>query len=255
MKTSECSFKPFYEIPSFPFCTIPKTENSEMENLGVWSDDVGENSEVFISEFSVLSVVQNGKVGVRKPRSLTKVPQSLMKLPQSKFRGFQLRLFGFGYSTKRKTRSWKSRKTDSPRFPSFPRTPSFRPCQLFSYKAGLKIIPLKRASPGIRASPSHINRPSDYLVQRTKGSLWSLNFFWTLQRKGYHMKEVIWAKLMSTSFPSWRIRDLLLLRHASRRSEVELSSNCAKMSGIFSPPVQVIFIKWINNRTWQLVKI
>ena len=55
------------------------------------------------------------------------------------------------------------------------------------------------------------------------------------------MKEVIRAKLMSTSFPSWTIRDLLLLKHASRRSE--LSSNCAKMSGIFSPPVQVIFIK------------
>ena len=30
-----------------------------MENLGVWSDGVGENSEVFISEFSVLSVVKN----------------------------------------------------------------------------------------------------------------------------------------------------------------------------------------------------
>ena len=70
------------------------------------------------------------------------------------------------------------------------------------------------------------------------------------------MKEVIWAKLMSTSFPRSTIRDLLLLslRHASRRSE--LSCNYAKMSGIFSPPVpvQVIFIKWINNRTWQLVK-
>ena len=57
------------------------------------------------------------------------------------------------------------------------------------------------------------------------------------------MKEVIRAKLMSTSFPSWTIRDLLLLRHASRRSE--LSCKYAKMSGIFSPPVpvQVIFIK------------
>ena len=66
MKTSECSFKPFYQTPSFsnsefslrftrtaiffnyliiklrsfptpsfPFCTTLKTENSEMENLGV----------------------------------------------------------------------------------------------------------------------------------------------------------------------------------------------------------------------------
>ena len=31
MKTSKCSFKPFYQTPSFPFCTIPKTENSEMK--------------------------------------------------------------------------------------------------------------------------------------------------------------------------------------------------------------------------------
>ena len=31
MKTSECSFKPFYQTPSFPFCAIPKTENSELE--------------------------------------------------------------------------------------------------------------------------------------------------------------------------------------------------------------------------------
>ena len=49
------------------------------------------------------------------------------------------------------------------------------------------------------------------------------------------------SKIDVDRFPSWRIRDLLLLRHASRRSE--LSSNCAKISGIFSPPVQVIFIK------------
>ena len=31
MKTSECCFKPFYQTPRFPFCTIPKTENSEMK--------------------------------------------------------------------------------------------------------------------------------------------------------------------------------------------------------------------------------
>ena len=138
MKTSECSFKPFYQTPSFPFSTIPKTENSELEtsefslrftrtaiffnyliklrgfptpslpfcttlktenseveNLGVRSDGVGENSEVFISEFSVLSVVQNGKVGVGKPWSLTKVPQSLMKLPQSKSPRFSTPTFRF----------------------------------------------------------------------------------------------------------------------------------------------------------------
>ena len=84
-----------FPTPSFPFCTTLKAENSEMENLGVWSDGVGENSEVFISEFSVLSVVQNGKVGVGKPGSLTKVPQSLMKLPQSKSPRFSTPTFQF----------------------------------------------------------------------------------------------------------------------------------------------------------------
>ena len=93
-----------FPTPSFPFCTALKTENSEMENLGVWSDGVGENSQVFISEFSVLSVAQNGKVGIGKPRSLTKVPQSLMKLSQSKSPRFSTPTFR--YSTKRNTRSW-----------------------------------------------------------------------------------------------------------------------------------------------------
>ena len=84
-----------FPTPSFPFCATLKTENSEMENLGVWSDGVRENSEVFFSEFSVLSVVQNGKVGVGKPGSLTKVPQSLMKLPQSKSPRFSTPTFRF----------------------------------------------------------------------------------------------------------------------------------------------------------------
>ena len=50
-------------------------------------------------------------------------------MTKRKLRGFQLRIFGFGYSTiaKRKTWSCKPRKTDSLRFPSFPRAPSFRP--------------------------------------------------------------------------------------------------------------------------------
>ena len=55
------------------------------------------------SEFSVLNVVQNGKLGVGKPRSLIKVPQSLIKIPQKILLGFHLRVFGFGYSAK-----WKS---------------------------------------------------------------------------------------------------------------------------------------------------
>ena len=79
-----------FPTPSFPFCTTLKTENSEFENLGVW------------------------------PKYL----RVWWNYLRANLRGFQLRLFGFGYSTKRKTRSWKPRKTDSR---SFPRTPSFRP--------------------------------------------------------------------------------------------------------------------------------
>ena len=33
LKTSECCFKPFFQTPSFPFCTRPKMENSELETL------------------------------------------------------------------------------------------------------------------------------------------------------------------------------------------------------------------------------
>ena len=50
---------------------------------------------------------------------------------------------------------------------------------------------------------------------------------------------------MLTSFPSWRIRDLLLATEACKKAVVQncqVTSDCAKMSGIFSPPVQVIFI-------------
>ena len=41
-------------------------ENSELENLGlirIWWKYLRENPEVFISEFSVLGIVQNGKLG------------------------------------------------------------------------------------------------------------------------------------------------------------------------------------------------
>ena len=40
---------------------------------------------------------------------------------------FSIPNFRFGYGAKRKARSEKPRKTDSPGFPSFQRTPSFRP--------------------------------------------------------------------------------------------------------------------------------
>ena len=72
-----------------------------------------ENSEVFNSEFSVLSIVQNGKLGIGKPRSLIKVPQRTL-------RGFQPEFSVLGIVP-----SEKPRKTDSARFPSFLRTPSF----------------------------------------------------------------------------------------------------------------------------------
>ena len=39
-----------------------------------------ENSEVFISEFSVLGIVQNGKLGVGKTRSLAKRQKPTKKL-------------------------------------------------------------------------------------------------------------------------------------------------------------------------------
>ena len=73
-------------------------ENSELEKLGVWLKGLKEHSEVFISEFSVLGIVQNGKLEVGKTRSLVKRLERAL-------RGFYLRVFRFGYSAKWKTRS------------------------------------------------------------------------------------------------------------------------------------------------------
>ena len=88
-----------------------------------------------ISEFSVLSVVQNGKLGVGKTRSLVKRLKralrgfhfqvsvlgmvqngklgigktlSLVKMLERALRGFHLQVFRFGYSAKWKTRSWQN---------------------------------------------------------------------------------------------------------------------------------------------------
>ena len=61
-------------------------ENSELEKLEVWSKGLKENSEVFIYEFTVLGIVQNGKLGVGKT-------QSLVKKLERKLRGFHLRGF------------------------------------------------------------------------------------------------------------------------------------------------------------------
>ena len=66
---------------------------------------------------SVLSMVQNGKLGVGKARrwkSSEFDQTTLEKTP-----GFQLGVFGLGYSVKRKTQSGKPRKTDSPSFRVF----------------------------------------------------------------------------------------------------------------------------------------
>ena len=54
-----------------------------------------------VSEFSVLGIVQSGKLGVGKTRSLVKRLERAL-------RGFHLRVFRFGYSAKWKTWSWKN---------------------------------------------------------------------------------------------------------------------------------------------------
>ena len=41
-------------------------ENSELEKLGVWQKGLKEHCEVFIAKFSVLGIVQNGKLGIEK---------------------------------------------------------------------------------------------------------------------------------------------------------------------------------------------
>ena len=59
-------------------------ESSELEKLGVWLKGLKQHSEAFISEFSVLGIVQNGKLGV----------ENLGKLILRGFRVFrELRVF------------------------------------------------------------------------------------------------------------------------------------------------------------------
>ena len=83
---------------------ISKTPPRAMNKIVV-RVNLRENSEVFNSEFSVLSIVRNGKLEVRKPLNLINVPQI-------KLQGFQLRVFGFGYSAKWKTKSLKTSEFD-----------------------------------------------------------------------------------------------------------------------------------------------
>ena len=115
MKTSECSFKPFYQTPSFSnseFSILHYTQNEKLGvgNLGVFSK-VYQNSDFFKllnqtprfsnSEFSILRYTQNGKLGDGKPRSL-------IRRRWRKLRGFHFRVFRFECSAKWKSRSWKT---------------------------------------------------------------------------------------------------------------------------------------------------
>ena len=119
MKTSECCFKPFYQTPSFSnseFSILHYTQNGKLGdgNLGVFSK-VYQNSDVFKllnqtprfsnSEFSILHYTQNGKLGDGKPRSL-------IRRRWRKLRGFHLRVFRFECSAKWKSRSWKTSEFD-----------------------------------------------------------------------------------------------------------------------------------------------
>ena len=63
--------------------------------------------------------MQNEKLGVGKPREFDQSTHSLIKMLQRKIRGFHLRVFGFGYSAKWKTRSGKASERHSLRFSSF----------------------------------------------------------------------------------------------------------------------------------------
>ena len=91
---------------------------------------------------TVLSVVQNGKLGVGKPRRLIKVPPSLIKIPQRKSAKFsssnsRFWLPGFGYSAKCKR---KTSEKYSLKFPRFLRTLSFRPYHPSSVLSGSSFL-------------------------------------------------------------------------------------------------------------------
>ena len=45
-------------------------ENSELEKLGVWKKGLKQHSKVFNSEFSILGIMQNGKLRVESLRKL-----------------------------------------------------------------------------------------------------------------------------------------------------------------------------------------
>ena len=61
-ETSENQF-PRFSTPSFPFCTIPKTENSGMKTSERCFKPFYQTPSFASSEFSILHYTQNGKLG------------------------------------------------------------------------------------------------------------------------------------------------------------------------------------------------
>ena len=88
---------PRFSTPSFPFCTIPKTENSEMKTSECCFKPFYQTPSFSNSESSILHYTQNGKLG---DENLGVLFQAF--LPNSEF--FQLQVFHFALYPKRKTR-------------------------------------------------------------------------------------------------------------------------------------------------------
>ena len=115
MKTSECCSSLFTKLrvfptPSFPFCTIPKTENLKLE------------TSEFSLRFTRTAIFLNYLIklrGLPTPRSSNSEfsilhhtqngkPRSLIRRRWRKLRGFHLRVFRFECSAKWKSWSWKT---------------------------------------------------------------------------------------------------------------------------------------------------
>ena len=80
---------PRFSTPSFPFCTIPKTENSEMKTSECCFKPFYQTPSFSNSEFSILHYTQNGKLGVGNVGVFSKVYQN------SDFFNYLIKLRGF----------------------------------------------------------------------------------------------------------------------------------------------------------------
>ena len=146
---------PRFSTPSFPFCSIPKTENSELKTSEFYRTTIfftklcnfthfdqtprfrfcaipqTENSEMKTPEFdpiiAVLSAVQNGKLGVGKPRSLIKVPLQFDQNTSEKISDVFISEFSVLAMVQNGNLGGENLGKYSLRFPRFLRTPSFRP--------------------------------------------------------------------------------------------------------------------------------